>query len=174
MTRSIVLIWIVAIMASVTMLLGTIPRWRAAHEQASATQARVQDIARHIEALRSLPEADAPASDRLLTTRIASVAARAGLASSAIMNVSPESERVLKALGTSQAVQRRATLTLQAPSLRDLGRFLNLWRAEEPQWVIAAIDLRPQRSDAAHGGDMAVLAVLTMIAHEARERQDAR
>ncbi|MBX3322239.1 MAG: hypothetical protein KF757_04540 [Phycisphaeraceae bacterium] len=176
MTRRIVLIWTVSIMASAAMVLSAMPRWRSAHEQASATSERMQDIARHVEALHALPEADAqaPISDRLLANRIASVVARAGLASGTIISVSPESERVLKTVGTTQALQRRATLTLQAPSLRDLGRFLSLWRDEEPRWVITAIDLKPQRSDAARGGDLPVLAVLTMTVHDARESEIKR
>lgn len=71
----------------------------------------------------------------------------AGLAPSLLTTLSPESDSSLPtpANAPAAATYRRqaARLTLEPITMPDLGRFLNAWRRQQPQWTVASINVTP-------------------------------
>jgi hypothetical protein len=102
-----------------------------------------------------------------LTPRISAALTSCGLPASSVASVSPESE---SALGETDlhARRTRAVVTLTGVTLPQLGNFLGAWRAREPAWTVASIDLSPQNGQGAAGsgsgsgagGDLPLRAVI--------------
>ncbi len=102
---------------------------------------------------------DVPAAS--LATRVSGVLSAAGLSQSNLAGLSPESTAQRSDAGT--ALRRRATLTLQSLTLRDLGRFIGEWKAREPAWAVTSIDLAPVTSSKpAPGADLPIRVVLVV------------
>jgi hypothetical protein len=135
-------------------------------------EAIVADVG-HLEQLRAKLAAspnsstdvqDVPAAS--LATRVSGVLSAAGLSQSNLAGLSPESAAQRSDAGT--ALRRRATLTLQSLTLRDLGRFIAEWRAREPAWVVTSIDLapvtnaNPPHDKPAPGADLHIRVVLVV------------
>ncbi|MBX3360295.1 MAG: hypothetical protein KF912_10405 [Phycisphaeraceae bacterium] len=96
-----------------------------------------------------------------LATRVSSVLSAAGLSQSNLAGLSPESTALRSDAGT--ALRRRATLTLQLLTLRDLGRFVAEWKAREPAWAVTSIDLAPAtNAKPAPGADLPIRVVLVV------------
>jgi hypothetical protein len=96
-----------------------------------------------------------------LATRVSGVLSAAGLSQSNLAGLSPESTAQRSDAGT--ALRRRATLTLQSLTLRDLGRFIGEWKAREPAWAVTSIDLAPvTNSKPAPGADLPIRVVLVV------------
>lgn len=161
------LIWTMAILGSALALAVAAPGAAGARAAAQRELVALRTTAEHTHELASLrlrlpDEVTKPQRGvGTLTERIAAALAEAGLPSSALEGVSPESQ-----FGGNDAggvVRRRATLTL-AGTLPQIGRFLDTWRAREPTWTITGIDLAPERRSEAPppGGDLPVRAVLTI------------
>ncbi len=135
-------------------------------EQARA-EAIVADVGR-LEELRAKlaasPDGSADTSGAptpSLATRVSGVLSAAGLSQSNLAGLSPESTAQRSDAGT--ALRRRATLTLQSLTLRDLGRFIGEWRAREPAWDVTSIDLAPVTSSKpAPGADLPIRVVLVV------------
>ncbi len=151
---------------------------RAAGSEASLQRERVRaevivaDVGR-LEQLRAKLAAspnsstdvqDVPAAS--LATRVSGVLSAAGLSQSNLAGLSPESAAQRSDAGT--ALRRRATLTLQSLTLRDLGRFIGEWRVREPAWTVTSIDLAPvsnatpPHDKPAPGADLPIRVVLVV------------
>lgn len=140
-------------------------------EQARA-ETVVVEVRRHEELrakLAASPDGSADTGDRggrggptpSLATRVSGVLSAAGLSQSNLAGLSPESTAQRSDAGT--ALRRRATLTLQSLTLRDLGRFIGEWRAREPAWAVTSIDLAPvTNSKPAPGADIPIRVVLVV------------
>lgn len=128
-----------------------------------ATQARqlamVQPVT-HSWAARRRPESG-------LAARLGETLAACGIAAQALSNVSPQSEIPLSGTDAQDRLRRqRAGFTLVSVTLPQVGSFLEAWRAREPHWGVAGIDLTPEPSDikAAGGSDLPLRAVITLEA----------
>jgi hypothetical protein len=99
-----------------------------------------------------------------LTPRISAALASCGQPASSVASVSPESE---SSMGETDlhARRTRAVVTLSGVTLPQLGSFLGAWRAREPAWTIASVDLAPQTGSGGAavpgaGGDLPLRAVI--------------
>ncbi|MCK6476468.1 MAG: hypothetical protein L6Q35_06525 [Phycisphaerales bacterium] len=120
---------------------------RSAHATARdlylATSSQLTELATLRAAWPAFAASDAPSED--LTRRVSRVISAAGLASSVLSNVSPDSDQPAGSAkspgGTPLYLRRSARLSLDGVTLPDLGRFLEAWRKAEPGWVVTSIDL---------------------------------
>jgi hypothetical protein len=102
----------------------------------------VRADAREIAALQAAapPESRRPRPATGLATRVTDILSKAGLPQAVLQNVSPETET---GIGNSGLRRQSAKITLDGLTLPDLGRFLQQWRATQPPWVVASIDITP-------------------------------
>lgn len=108
--------------------------------------------------------ADRKIPETALAPAAAAVVASCGLPSSALANVSPEA-RIRIGEGQLSAMRQRATITLNAVTLPEVGRFLEAWRRAQPDWTIVSVDLSPQqRANVRPGRDLPLRAVITIEA----------
>ncbi len=166
MTARIVLLWSM-VAALLTAMIG-VPalRARAAGEAADATRTKLQQVSDHAKELVSLraglpllPARDGQNAG--LTPRVSETLALAGIPSSALTSLSPESEVAVGAGEGSR--RRRATLTLAGVTLHQVGAFLDAWRQREPAWTVVAIDLAPQGGKPpVEGGDLPLRGVFIL------------
>jgi hypothetical protein len=105
----------------------------------------VRNDAREIAAIRAAapPESRRHRPPPGLASRVADVVSRAGLPQSALQNLSPETEA---AADTSGLRKQSMKITLDGLTLPQLGRFLEVWRATQPLWMVASIDITPTSS----------------------------
>jgi hypothetical protein len=163
------LLWALAILGSALALAVAAPGGARAHAAAKRELVALRATTAHAHELASLRSrlahqvTEPQGGAGTLAERVAAALAEAGLPSSALQGVSPESR--VGGGGSSGVTRRRATLTL-AGTLPQIGRFLDAWRNREPAWTATGIDLAPERpGDApapAPGGDLPVRAVLTI------------
>ncbi len=93
-----------------------------------------------------------------LAGRVSQALSRAGLSSSAMQSLSPESE------SSDQGVLRqRATLTLSGVTLPQLGKFLDAWRSSEPTWTMSSLDVGPS-GVGTPGADLPLRSVISLEA----------
>lgn len=136
------------------------------HVRAEAILADVGRLEQLRAKLAASPDASAdsdgaPAAS--LATRVSVVLSAAGLNQSNLAGLSPESAAQRSDAGT--ALRRRATLTLQSLTLRELGRFIAEWRAREPAWAVTSIDLAPvTNGEPEPGADLPIRVVLVVEA----------
>ncbi len=105
---------------------------------------------------RSAPDSGvAPLPDSGLATRVTDAMSRAGLSSSMMQSLSPESET-----GERGVVRQHATLVLTGITLPKLGKFVESWREREP-WIISGLDLAPA-GPASPGSDLPLRVVMTL------------
>lgn len=163
------ILWGGATLASAIALAVTAPGAVRACGSANTELKSLRSTAAHAEVLASLRsplpvEGVVEESQGTLAERVARALANAGLPSSALASLSPESQ--LGPGNVGNAKRRLATLTLASITLPELGRFLDAWRRREPGWTVAAIDLVPEARGQASlptpGGDLPIRAVLTI------------
>ncbi|MCG3123897.1 MAG: hypothetical protein GIKADHBN_02335 [Phycisphaerales bacterium] len=115
----------------------------AARDLYLATSGQLGELASLKARYPAFAASDAPTED--LTRRVSRVISAAGLASSVLSNVSPDSDQpassATSAGGTPLYLRRSARLTLEGVTMPQLGRFLEAWRTAEPGWVVTSIDL---------------------------------
>lgn len=169
MTRFTLPIWIGAAGVIALAFGVTIPRALRAHARAAEAMTSVQEAARHAETIASTRARDgvvASATDNArggLAARVAAVLQHAGLPASAMSALSPEAESPAAHLSGVRVVRRKATLTLAGVTLPQVGTFLDVWRASEPAWVPASIDLSPASGRAPEAGGDVPLRVVVVI-----------
>lgn len=165
MSKSLLVAWAICIAASVAVLF----MWgsRAASARADAASARrdltlaieqASELARLRQAKREFPER----SEGGLASKVSAALLRAGLTASTLQSLSPEANTPVN--GEPRLSRQRATLTLQGLSLPQVGAFLDAWRGEEPDWVVAGIDLSPAsgRDAGSIGSDLPLRVSLTI------------
>jgi hypothetical protein len=165
------LIWIVLVLGGAAALSV---QWRsfvvarsaaqAQAQRAGIVAAQVQNLAgleplTHAWAARKRPESG-------LAARLGDTLAACGLPPSALSAVSPQPEVTLSGPDQRDRLNRqRAGFTLAPVTLPQLGAFLEAWRAREPYWTVASIDLAPDTSDkAAPGRDLPLRATIALDA----------
>lgn len=104
-----------------------------------------------------------------LAALVSETLAGRGIPASTLASVTPQPEITVPGPpGTAELKRQRAGLTLAPITLPQLGAFLDAWRAREPYWVVASIDVSPEpgkRNQSAQvGGDLPLRAVLTLDA----------
>jgi hypothetical protein len=140
------LLWAVAILGSALAVAVAAPGAASAHAAAQGELVALGTTSAHVKELASLRSrlahgiTEPQGGAGTLAERVAPALAEAGMASSALQGVSPESQ----VGGGDSVARRRATITFSA-TLPDLGRFLDAWRAREPAWTVTGIDLAPER-----------------------------
>lgn len=166
MTR-LAFIWIAAAAVLLLTLGISLPASLAARSRAHAAELQLAATARDAESIRVLkasipPETpDEPAGG--LTQRISASLLRAGLPATALASLSPEAESPGASQPGVRVARRRATLTLAALALPQVGRFLDDWRTTEPAWVPVSIDLAPMGGKPPEaGGDLPLRAVIVL------------
>lgn len=182
MSRSALLIWMIAIGLSAAAIIPSgsrAARAKAKLDHASKAHAQVAASAtEHRSLLAALPDwaTRVPASthaegkDNALATRISSTLAAAGLAPSALTAFQADSAAPIAQSQLAAVERTRAVITLDGPTLPQLGAFLTAWCTREPDHVITAIDLSPQPAPAraskspssTTGGDAPLHAVITI------------
>lgn len=95
-----------------------------------------------------------------LAGKVSKALSRSGLASSVMQSLSPEAESGDKAGGV---VRQHATLTLSGLTLPQVGKFLDAWRTNEPDWTVSGLDLSPAGTGTP-GADLPLRVVVTMDA----------
>lgn len=137
---------------------------RREHARAEAIVAdvgRLEELRAKLAASSDGPADTSGAPTPSLATRVSGVLSAAGLSQSNLAGLSPESTAQRSDAGT--ALRRRATLTLQSLTLRDLGRFIGEWKAREPAWAVTSIDLAPvTNAKPAPGADLPLRVVLVV------------
>jgi hypothetical protein len=143
---------------------------------AHAARARDRSVAARVEyarvgsALQRLATLDArldprlaPGSAQPLSTRLSAAAAQAGLPSTCISSVSPESQSVTTTDSSARILQRRAAVTLGSLTLPQFGRLLDQWRRANTDWIVTAIEITPATTPPpAAGGDLPLSISLTL------------
>jgi type II secretory pathway component PulM len=137
---------------------------RAEANRAEFALRRVEGQARELVTLRAkVPAPHAPGAG--LAARVSATLARCGLPAAALASLSP---------GSVIGQRQQATLTLGAVTLPQVGSFLDAWRAAEPEWAVASIDLSPVQSGAATpGADLPLRAVIGIEAAQAEPEKAA-
>lgn len=99
-----------------------------------------------------------------LAQRVNDALAAAGLPSATLSSLSPESATRQRVTPEGpMTVRKRATLTLAPITLPQVGKFLAQWRAQEPAWSVAGVDLGPEGGRVAPtGGDLPLRAVVVI------------
>ena len=150
MNRSIVLLWLLVAIASMSMIARSTLRWGSARHVADERRAALDQLRIQSGTLQTLQVAlpswvtRAPVDATLLTSRVSDALAASNIPPARLIALSPESDVTLSGAGAVQTKRRRATLTLAPISLPELGRFVDRWAQREPGWTIAALDLIPQ------------------------------
>ncbi len=145
---------------------------RAAARDARSRLSGVRQLADEIAALRAgapPQETAAPAPGSELPARISATLARCGLGANSIATFSAPAARLDPATGLTA---QRATLVLGSLTLQQLGRFLGEWRADQPAWLVTAIELAPASKATPPGQEPQIQAVLTMESGVRAEPQD--
>lgn len=137
-----------------------------ARRSAAAAQAQLLSVQSQAERLISLRSSDAEvvSTPGPLAQRVSDALAAAGLPSGTLSSLSPESATTQRATPTSaMTIRKRATLTLAPITLPQVGKFLATWRAQEPAWSVASVDLAPEGGRvAATGGDLPLRCVVVI------------
>lgn len=159
-------LWLVT--GAVTLAAVGITGTRAAQTRrnAAAAQAQllsVQSQAERLIALRS-SDGEIASTPGPLAQRVSDALAAAGLPSGTLSSLSPESATTQRATpGSAMTIRKRATLTLAPITLPQVGKFLATWRAQEPAWSVASVDLAPEGSRVSPtGGDLPLRAVVVI------------
>jgi hypothetical protein len=145
----------------------------AMRARAAAAQSRseLQQVTLHAAELQSfktarpnLPPLPSPGSG--MSTRITAVLASCGLPASTLANLSPDADSLVPLVDSpDRYVRRRIVLNLTEVTLPKLGAFLEAWRAAEPYWIPATIDVTPTTPKAgAPGGDLPLQVTLSLEA----------
>lgn len=83
-----------------------------------------------------------------LVGAVSSVLVAAGLPSSTMSSLNPETSTVADGMGLSPGGptfrRQLARLTLEPLSLPHLGKFLARWRESQPEWTVRSIELTPR------------------------------
>lgn len=150
-------------MLSVVVLIVTGSHAARAHSQRNSSRsalALVTENARELVRLRQASPDHAfnqrPSSG--VAARVSQVLSTSGLAPTALQSVSPEAES-----SEHGVLRQRATLTLVNLTLPQLGKFLVLWRTDEPGWIVSGLDVSPSGSGTP-GADLPLRAVITIEA----------
>lgn len=134
----------------------------SAHGQRSQGREQFASISQQVSELtrlrRNAPEATLPSlPDTGLAGRVSDELSQAGLSSSTIQSLSPESE------SSDQGVRRQhAALVLSGLTLPKLGKFIEGWRARQP-WIISGLEVTPAGT-ASPGSDLPLRVVITLDA----------
>lgn len=167
-THPILAIWIGTIAALVAIMALALPAVTRAHRDAYSSRSMLTEVLRHADVIvslrNSMPDAFSDDSSRGgLTPRVTAALEQAGLPSATLASLSPEAETQLPLQPGLRVSRRRATLTLSGVTLPQVGRFLDAWRASEPAWTPASIDLSPVGGNAPEaGGDFPLRAVIVI------------
>lgn len=169
MTRPVLLLWLLVLAASTAALWWAASGALASRTQAAAARAELALVAQRVgelERLRVAAPALPPAGSSDLARLAASALAAAGRPASTLTSVSPGGQSAIAGPGgTTLAVRRQATLTLERLTLPQAGSFLSAWRAAEPAWTVSGLDLAPGPVDprtASTGGDRPLRVVVTL------------
>jgi hypothetical protein len=163
-----------AVVASAVLCLWEGHRDYVAHTDANVALRQLSLVSADAREVAAIHAAAPPESRRHkppagLATHVADVISRSGLTQSTLQNLSPETESGLGATGLRKET---AKLTLEPLTLAELGRFLQEWRAAEPIWTVASIDITPTptptRGRAATDRPLrAVIGIETVFANDA-------
>jgi hypothetical protein len=129
----------------------------------TASATTIREIEDNLPTWTRLPKSAA------LAPEVTATLAAAGLPASAMASLSAEPDTGSLAGpggGQVQVRARRATLVLASITLPQLGDALGRWRARQPGWTIASIDLAPEAgaiaAKAQTGGDLPLRAVVSL------------
>lgn len=154
MTPSPATSWTLALLLGCSALAGTFWNYQSGVRQDASAARRLQRITEHATEHQRLSDA-LPAWARTgsesrnadaLAQRVSASIAAAGLPSTTLSSLSPESSANDGGHDRFSAVRidrRRAVLTLGSVTLPQLGRFLAAWREREPEWTVTSIDVTP-------------------------------
>lgn len=146
--------WSLALFLGGSALTGMLWSYQAAASHNASTARRLQRITEQATEHQRLSDAlpvwartgSETNSAEALAQRVSASIAAAGLPSTALSSLSPESIANDGGHDRSFAVRidrRRAVLTLGSVTLPQLGRFLAAWREREPEWTVTSIDVTP-------------------------------
>lgn len=155
MSRSAAVLWTLGLIVSGAMVIPTALAWSSARRDLGRARATFEVADRSAREVRRLREAAPPwmaarQPDGGLAQRVTAVLNGLSLPSSTLGSLSVSTQTGLGGRDVRAARQRGAVLLNGLP-LSQLGRFLAVWRAAEPQWVVSEIDLAPMSSVANAG-----------------------
>jgi len=150
-----------ALAAIILIITGT--RAARAHAERSDARAALTLVTRQANEVVRLRHAAKDSSlpnrpESGLAGKVSQGLSRSGLAPSVMQSLSPEAESSDKGL-----VRQHVTLTLAGLTLPQVGKFLDAWRSNEPNWVVSGLDLSPAGAGTP-GADLPLRAVITMDA----------
>jgi hypothetical protein len=166
MRRSIVILWSITTAAGAGVLISTGTRAAESHlvaRNARRDLAHVTQQATHLVSLRRAAPEVPERQESGLAPRVAGAMSAAGLATSVLQSLSPDSRSGEPGARVSR---QRATLSLSGLSLPQVGKFLDAWRTAEPHWIVSSIELSPIAASnglpSALGTDLPLRAVVTI------------
>ncbi len=166
MRFSLAALWVGTVVLCAGMIGWSLSGFNASRTRSTTEQSAYINAATKIAQIESTPDLVRPdnAADRTtLATRVAGAVAQSGLPHAVLEGLSPESERVINTQSSVTVVRTGATLTLSPITLAQFGRFLATWRAEEPSWTAASIDITPnRRATTDRGGDLPLRVIVTI------------
>lgn len=153
------IVWVLT--AFILIVTGT--RAGRAHAERSESRAALTLVTQQANELVQLRHAAKDSSlparpESGLAGKVSQALSRSGLAPSVMQSLSPEAESSDRGL-----VRQHVTLTLAGPTLPQVGKFLDAWRSNEPNWVVSGLDLSPAGAGTP-GADLPLRAVITMDA----------
>lgn len=164
--RGVLSLWLATGAVTLAALGITGARAAQAGRNAAAAQAQLVSVRSQAERLIALRNShgEVASSPGPLAQRVNDALAAAGLPSGTLSGLSPESATTQRATPTSaMTMRKRATLTLAPITLPQVGKFLATWRAQEPAWSVAGVDLAPEGSRVVPtGGDLPLRAVVVI------------
>ncbi len=122
---------------------------RAAESAARARIASLRTVAAQVEEMEELRAMIADRRtgvrpDAGMVGQLSTALGKAGISTARLAEVAPEPETILSG-GTAASgaeLRRQAVrLTLQPVSLPEIGRFVRVWRADQPEWTISGIEI---------------------------------
>lgn len=147
-------------------------RYDSASFRARSEIAALEQTSAKIEQLASLPsttDIKLTGDQGTLASRAASALSSSGLPRTSLEGLSPESARTIRGSDAVTVARLGATLVISPVTLPELGRFLQSWRLEAPEWVVSELSIKPVASASAEpGGDLPLRVIVKVESIQVR------
>lgn len=161
-----VMLWIGSVVIGGTVVALTVPAALRARSEASVQAGRLAQVRVLVQRVTEReahatfkPEKDD--SRASLPERLSDAVAAAGLPKGVLVSVSPGQQEAIDA--PEPMLRQHASVSVGNLTLPELGRLLERWRAAEPAWVVAGIDVAPESKNKAEpGADLPLRANLSL------------
>ncbi|MCE7974334.1 MAG: hypothetical protein DYG92_08445 [Leptolyngbya sp. PLA1] len=153
MSRDTLLPWAAAAGIAAAAVLPTAPRAASSRSRAAVAVQELEAVRRDAETLADSDQGPAPAGpSEGLAARLTACLRSCSLPTGMLSGVMPEPDSPTST-SKSAIVRRRARVSLEGPSLPQIGHFLAAWRRQTPEWCVSSIDLAPVAGPTGTGAD---------------------